>query len=151
MHNAVCVKRRGFVLVYTILIASLCCAAAVACFRLEILSRDNNIAWLKLMQKTDFVQKDREYLLTDIDAFITSGTREPGCEDIRELFLNESGFRSCSGESSAVYLAAKDAFYLCYYSGGKFVMEELYRYSCGEKGVVYIPAEFSYKKGIVAQ
>lgn len=139
MYNAICGKRRGFVLVYTLLIAALCSSAAIACFRLQILSRDNNIASLKLMQRNDSVQRDREYLLTAADDFIHAGITEPG------------GFQAISGESSAEYLPDKDAFYLCYRSGGKFVMEELYRYSSGEKGIIYFPAAFSYKQGTVIQ
>jgi hypothetical protein len=151
MHHALRGKRRGFVLVYTLLIASLCSAAAIACFRLQIQSRDNNVASAKLMQRTDSVQRDREYLLTAVDDYIYAGMSEQGCAEIRELFQSGNGFKALSGESTAEYILAKDALYLCYYRGGKFVMEELYRYSSGEKGVVYIPAAFSYKKGIVIQ
>ena len=151
MHHALCRKRRGFVLVYTLLIASLCSAAAIACFRLQIQSRDNNVASLKLLQRTNIVQRDREYLLTAANDFIYEGNSEPGCAEIRELFQSGNGFKASSGESNAEYIPAKDALYLCYYRGGKFVMEELYRYSTGEKGVVYIPAAFSYKKGSVIE
>ncbi len=151
MHHALRGKRRGFVLVYTLLIASLCSAAALASFRLQIQSRDNNVASVKNMQRTDSVQRDREYLLTAADDFIYAGTAEQGSEEIRELLQSGSGFKTSYGGSTAEYLPAKDAFYLSYYSGGKFVMEELYRYSSGEKGVVYSPAGFSFKKGTMLQ
>jgi hypothetical protein len=151
MHHSKGEKRRGFVLVYTILIASLCSAAALACFRLQILRRDNNISYIKQVQRIDYVQRDRENLLTDIDSFIYSRLTEMSCQQIKELFRNESLFKIYCGGSSAEYIAVLDAFYLCYYIDGKFSLEELYRYDFGEKGVVYTPVAFSYKKGTVKQ
>jgi len=151
MHHSKGKKRRGFVLIYTLLIASLCSATAIACFRLQMLRRDNNISYKKLVQKIDYVQKDREKLLTDIDSIIYSRLTEISCQQISELFHNESSFKVYSGGSSAEYIAVLDAFYLCYYIDGKFNLEELYRYEFRERGVVYIPVAFSYKKGMVTQ
>jgi hypothetical protein len=144
-------KRGGFVLVYTFLIVSICSAAALACFRLRVLERDGRIHDVKVVQRADTVQRDREYLLLGIDGFISSRLDEISEQTIRELFTAESGFRAAAGESSAQYAAAKGSFYLCYNSGGKFVMEELVRCSVGENGVVYMTAAFSYKKGALLQ
>lgn len=138
-------------LIYTLLIASLCSAAAISCFRLQMMRRDNNISYKKLVQKIDYVQKDREKLLTDIDSFIYSRLTQISCQQISELFHNESSFKVYCGGSSAEYIAALDAFYLCYYNNGKFNLEELYRYDFSERGVVYTPVAFSYKKGMVTQ
>jgi hypothetical protein len=151
MHHSKSEKRKGFVLVYTLLITALCSAAAVACFRLQMLRRDNNISYIKMVQRIDYIQRDREILLTGIDSFIYSRLTEISCQQIRELLRNESSFKVYCGGSSAEYNEVLDAFYLCYYSGGKFSLEELYRYDLGERGVVYTPVKFSYKKGAVMQ
>lgn len=144
-------KRNGFVLVYTLLIVSVCSAAALACFRLQVLARDSRVQGTRLAQRQDIVQRDREYLLNEIDGYISSRLENISSQGVRELFVSESGFRAYAGESSAQYLAAKDCFYICYSSGGKFQMEELIRCEQGGKGVVYFPAAFSYKKGALAQ
>jgi hypothetical protein len=151
MHRFEGKKRRGFVLVYTLLIVSICAAAALACFRLQVLARDNSISCIKLVQKQDVVQRDREYLLNEVDGFICSRLETVTVQGIRELFASETGFRAGYGESSAQYLASKDAFYLCYSSGGRFLMEELCRYEAGERGAVYSTTAFSYKKGELAK
>jgi len=151
MHHYKGKKRRGFVLLYTLLIVSLCSATAIACFRLQMMKRDNNISYKKLVQKIDYVQRDREILLTDIDSFIYSRLTEISCQQISELFRSESSFKVYFGGSSAEYIAVLDAFYICYFIDGKFSMEELYRYEFSERGVVYTPIAFSYKKGMVTQ
>jgi len=115
------------------------------------MKRDNNISYKKLVQKMDYVQRDRENLLTEIDGLIYLRLTELSRQQISELFHNESSFKVYCGGSSAEYIAVLDAFYLCYYIDGKFSLEELYRYDFSERGVVYIPVAFSYKKGMVTQ
>lgn len=142
-------SKNGFILVYTLLIASICIVSALACFKLQILIRDNNIKRGKDFSKIDIVQRDREYLLTDIDSYIYSNLSGISCSNIKALMLIYGEKKKYYGNSYIKYLAGKDAFYLCFYINGRFYREELYKYSVMDENVIYIPVEYSYKEGVV--
>jgi len=133
--------------VYTLLITSICIITTLACFKMQILKRDNNIRLKKDINKLDLVQKYREYLLTDMDCFIYSNLQDISLDNIKKLFLNQ-GEKQIYYENSYIrYFKNKDAFYLCFYCNGRFYKEELYKYNVSDGNVSYITIGYSYKQG----
>jgi len=151
MYNAKYKKNSGFVLIYTVLIASLCALSALACFNMQVMKRDANIKSSRLLQKEDYVQRDREYLLTALDSYIDINFYESGSEDIRGFFTNLYGFQIVYGNSTLVYYDAKDSFYLCYNVEGKFYREELIGHVVASEGIEFFVSEFSYRKGALLE
>ena len=142
-------SKNGFILVYTILITGICIISALACFKLQILIRDNNINRIKELSKVDMAQRDIEYLLTDIDNYINSNISAISCSKVKALMLLYGEQKKYYGNSYIKYLPQKDTFYLCIYKNGTFCKEELFQYSVIEGKIIYIPVRRSYKEGVV--
>ncbi|MHC1721127.1 MAG: hypothetical protein AB9844_10770 [Clostridiaceae bacterium] len=147
MYNVKHKKNCGFILIYTVIIASLCAAAALACFNMQVMKRDGNIKSYGLLHKQDYVQRDREYLLTDLDNFIDLNFIDSGSTEGMVFFANLNDFQIVFGNSTLEYYDTKDSFYICYYIDGKFFMEELCRYVFTNEGIELFISEFSYRKG----
>jgi len=144
-------KSGGFVIIYTVLIAALCAISAIACFNMQVMNRDANVKASRLIQKEDYVQRDREYLLTDLDGYIDLNFYASGSEDIKEFFTNLNGFQMVYGNSTLLYSEANEAFYLCYYIEGKFYREEMVKYVVTNEGISFFVSEFSYRKGALLE
>lgn len=142
-------SKKGFILVYTLLITSICFITSLGCFKMELLKRDNNINFKKEINKLDLVQRDREYLLTDLDSYIYANLQDINCENIKNLFLNQSEKHFYFESSYIKYLNNMNSFYLCFYFNGSFYREELYKYNVSDGNVFYIPTEYSYKQGVL--
>ncbi|MGE5627475.1 MAG: hypothetical protein ACM3X7_05070 [Solirubrobacterales bacterium] len=130
------------------MIASLCITAALGAFKMECLKRNNNINFVKKIEKTDNIQKDREYLIADMDSFIYSNAANINAECIKEL-LTKGNHKSWQDKSYMVYNKDKDVFYLCYYVNGIFLMEEILNYTIENGEIYYTPLKFSYKQGVL--
>lgn len=141
-------SKKGFILVYTLMIASLCITAALGAFKMGCLKRNNNINFANKIEKEDYIQRDREYLLTDIDSFIYCNAASINVQCIKELLTKET-YKSWQDKSYIMYLADKDAFYLCYYVNGNFLMEELYNYTVENGELYYSFLKYSYKQGVL--
>jgi len=131
------------------LITSICIISALGCFKLQILKRENNIRVGKGLSRTDVVQRDREYLITGMDKYIYSNLNDISSENIKNLLNSYEKQKNYYGSSYIIYITEKDAFYLCFYSNGRFYREELYKYNVAEGKVFYVPVGYSYKEGVL--
>jgi hypothetical protein len=118
---------------------------------MQVMKRDANVKASRMIQKEDYVQRDREYLLTELDVYIDLNFNASGSEDIRGFFANINGLQMVYGNSTLEYSDAKEAFYLCYFIEGKFYREELIRYAVANEGIAFFVSEFSYRKGALLE
>lgn len=150
MYNAKNRKSNGFVMLYTIIIGSICAISALTCFNMQVLKRDSNISLSCAVEKQDLTQRDREYLLTNLNEYIESNCSKPFDEEtIKLLFAEQEDFMVSYESSSLEYSEIKDAFYISYYYDGKFYKEELCGYKTTENSVEFYISGFSYKKGVL--
>lgn len=117
--------------------------AALGVFKMQCLKR-NNIIYLKNdIGREDTIQRDREYLLAELNNYIISNEKE----DIKELLLK--GYTFSYSSSTITYIPVKDSFYLLFYKDGRFIKEELYKYSIINGSIYYGKMESSFKQGVV--
>lgn len=80
--------KKGFVLVYTLLIGMLCIMLSLFCFEMLLEIRTNVIYSKSYILKVEVDQKGREYLLTEIKEYIIKNTATLTIPSITDLLRN---------------------------------------------------------------
>jgi hypothetical protein len=82
---------------------------------MQVMKRDANVKASRMIQKEDYVQRDREYLLTELDVYIDLNFNASGSEDIRGFFANINGLQMVYGNSTLEYSMQRKRLSLLFY------------------------------------
>lgn len=142
-------KNKGYILIYVLIISSLCLSIVFGCYKMEFLRRENSIKMKKNALKVDKTQKCKEYLLTELDEYIYENVNNVTEEDIKNYFSAVNGFSLTYEQCCVKYNKDKNYFLVEYYINNKFYKEEFYQYKVNGTSIIYGCIDYSYAKGVL--
>lgn len=140
-------NRSGFILVYVLFIGSICLSIAASCYKTEYLIRKNSLNFQKYSLKVNGIQKQKEYLLTQLDQYIYKNINDITEDEIKKYFQDAQSFSLSYEQCYVTYFNSRNCFLLVYYLNNKFYKEELYEYKVVGDSVNYGCIDYSFKKG----
>lgn len=141
--------KKGYILIYVLLVNSLCLLIALGCYKMECLKTENSLKLQKIILKVDKLQKSKEYIFTELDDYICENIKYENEEDIKNYFNSSEDFKLTYEECIVNYNKDKNYFLVQYYSNNKFCKEEFYKYKLNGKSVIYSCIDYSYKEGVL--
>lgn len=151
MHK--CYKRRikkGYVLIYVLLVGSLCLFSSFFIFNMEMAKRENILLYKDQVTRTDKLQECRENLLTDIDTLLNSNVSS---KDIASIQTYLSGLPSPPKmyyqNSYISYGKLNNKIFIDYYLNGKYYKTESYSYYVDNLKIKYKCSDIYYWEGMV--
>jgi hypothetical protein len=114
---------------------------------MEILIRSNNLKLQKNASKVDVLQKEREYLLTELDENICKNVSIISENEVKTYLSSISDFNVKYNDSCVKYIKNNNCFLVQYFINSKFYKEELYEYTIIDGSVFYGCIDYSFKQG----
>ena len=139
--------KRGFILIYVLLIGCICIAISLGCYAMEMNVRSNSLMDYKRCLEVDEVEKYREYLLTELNKRMVeiASSEENDLEENKHYL---EGIRIYFEECCIYYDRDMDCFKAEYIFDGKFYKEETYEYELKGGEFVYSCVDYSFQRGV---
>ena len=140
--------KKGFVIVYTLIFGMVCLFIVLLCFNLYIYE-SNNIDFLQNIDlKENNMEKDREYLLTDLSDTIKTNISDITNDNVRNYFTAyKSNFKIIFNNSCVVYDYKDNEFVLVSKYDNVFVKQEYYGYTIMSGKIKFTYLRFSIVEG----
>ena len=132
------VKRKGSILINTLLLGALCLVVSFYLFTLELQEYKNTKIMKRYVTKVDINQENYEYLLTDLTSLIYSKAEEKNLtvveSSIRDMLTQSTELiKIWHNNSFILYNRGNDCFVISSYFDEYYHREDIYDY-CVESG-----------------
>jgi len=135
--------KRGFVLIYVLIIGLICMFISIAGYHMETLVKSDVFYEYGSTFRIEGIQKQRETLITRLNSYIVEKIDYDDDKDIREHMLGIEDFRIYYGSSYVYYDRDNDVFKLEYIIDNKLYKEEIYEYAVEDGQIKYGCVDYS--------
>ncbi|MBL4937923.1 hypothetical protein JK636_19625 [Clostridium sp. YIM B02515] len=142
--------KKGFVLVYTLLITSFCLIIAVYIFTLQVKISKNVNSYKNYVLKEQDYDKYKEYLFTELNEQILKNINKLEREEIKS-YLNRSSFSNKSEDNKAKikYNSIADNIEFTTYYETNYIRIDRYSYNTSDGKLKLIYLDTLYSEGKV--
>lgn len=141
---------KGYVLIYVLLVGSLCLLSSIFVFQMEMEKRSSLILYKDEVTCNNKLSQSRENLLTDIDTIINTNVNS---KDVISIQAYLSGIpvpiKIEYQKSSISYNHTNDELFIDYYINGIYYKTEYYKYYVDNLKIKYKCCDITYVKGMV--
>jgi hypothetical protein len=146
-------KRRvnkGYVLIYVLLVGSLCLLSSIFVFQMEMEKRSSLNLYKDEVTSINKLQKCRENLLTGFDTIVNTNASSKDVPSIKAYLLGlPLSFKIYYQNSYISYNKTNDKIFIDYYLDGIYYKTEYYKYYVDSLKIKYKCSNISYVKGMV--
>lgn len=142
--------RKGFILVYTLLITSFCLIIAVYIFTLQVKISKNVNSYKNYVLKEQDHDKYKEYLFTEFSEQVLKNINKLEREEIKS-YLNRSSFlyKSDDNKAKIKYNSITDNIEFTTYYETNYIRIDRYSYNASDGKLKLIYMDTSYSEGKV--
>lgn len=142
--------KKGYVLLYTLILGLLCIIMAVCCFTLELQIRKNNLSYRNYCLKPNINEEYKENLLTLLNKSIKNSVADITSNNIKDYYiLNCNSFKITYKKSYIIYDKNNDDFIMYSYYDEYYHREDIYKYKINEGKLIYMYVNTKYNLGKV--
>lgn len=146
-------KRRvnkGYVLIYVLLVGSLCLLSSIFVFQMEMGKRSSLILYKDEVTSKNKLAQSRENLLTAIDTIVNINVSAKDVTSIKGyLSVLPVSYKIYYQNSYISYSKKNDKIFIDYYIDGIYYKTEYYMYYVDSLKIKYKCSDISYVKGMV--